>query len=386
MHNKKNIFLLIDCLNRFQGGAERQILELVKNLDKDKYQIYIGCLSKRDLALKEMEKYGALTFTFKVDRIYSPSGIRQGLRFVDLLKRENIHILMTYHFGSDIWGTIFGRLARTPRIISNRRDAGFWRNRSHILAYKFINKFVNKIVVVSRAVQDVVIKTEKVESERIRIIHNGIDLKRFEENGLEPRKNEFFNISQDAKIIGCVGNIRPVKGHQYLIKAARLIRDRVPESHFIFVGGILEGEEAFEQSLQNIVEEECMTDYVHFLGRRQDIPKILKLMDICVLPSLSEGLSNTLLEYMAAGKAIVASNVGGNSELIIDQKNGLLAKAADVQGLADKVTQLLKDSDLCLRLGKEARSDVQKNFSIEHMIKEYGELIEEVLCAKKKNI
>ena len=380
---KINLFLLTDCLNSFQGGAERQIRELVKNLDRQKFEVHVGCLSRDDRVLKELEEFHVSTVSFTVDRIYGARGIAQGLRLRKFLKEKKVDVLMTYHFGSDIWGAIFGALAKVPVIISNRRDAGFWRNRWHVLAYRLVNGLVHKIIVVSKAVKEVVIRDEKVKNEKIQVIYNGIDLSRFNGTGPGLSKRELFNVPEGAKIVGCVGNIRPVKGHKYLIEAAGLIKARVPEAHFIFIGGILQGQNKYEQSLQNLIEKKNIESCVHFLGRRTDIPEVLKLVDICVLPSLSEGLSNALLEYMAAGKAIVASRAGGNPELIIDQENGILVNQASVEELVEKLLWLLENDDECIRLGKRAQQDVKRKFSIGNMVKEYEKLMNEQLFSVK---
>jgi len=371
MDNKKNIFLLIDCLNSFQGGAERQILELVKNLDKDKYRIFVGCLSRRDCVLKKMEEFGAVTVAFKVDRIYGLKGIRQGFQFADLLKKECVDILMTYHFGSDIWGTIFGKKAGISRIISNRRDAGFWRNGFHILAYRWVNRWVSKIVVVSKEIKDIVIRDERVRDKKIEAIHNGIDLARFEGLTLSHSKLRELNLFQNGKVIVCIGNLRPVKGHKFLIEAAKIVVGEIPDARFLLIG---QGQ--LKDDLESMVDQFDLKNNFYLLGRRTDVPELLAETDVCVLPSLSEGLSNTLLEYMAAGKPIVATNAGGNPEVILDQINGLLVNTGDPKDIADKLLYLLRNSEECHRLGFKAKENAREHFAVQKMIERYENLFD----------
>src|SRR3989338_1236370 len=147
---KINIVFLTDCLTDLTGGAERQIFELAKRLDKNKYTVTITSLAPEGEAPRRLiESIGCRLVLFPVRRIYTLTGILQGFRFTSFLKENNIHILQTYHFGSDIWGAIFGHLAKVKVIVSNRRDMGFWRSTPHILFYKFVNRWVKKIVVVA---------------------------------------------------------------------------------------------------------------------------------------------------------------------------------------------------------------------------------------------
>jgi len=297
-----------------------------------------------------MEEFGAVTIAFKVDRIYGIKGIRQGFQFADLLKKEQIDILMTYHFGSDIWGAIFGKRAGITRIISNRRDAGFWRNGFHILAYRWVNRWVSKIVVVSKAIKDIVIRDEKVRDIKIEVIHSGIDLKRFNGTTLSQNKLKELNLFQNGKVIMCIGNLRPVKGHKFLIEASKVVVDEFPDTRFLLVG---QGQ--LKDDLELMVDQFDLKNNFYLLGRRTDVPELLAETDVCVLPSLSEGLSNTLLEYMAAGKPIVATNAGGNPEVILDQVNGLIVNTGDSRDIADKLLYLLKNSEECHRLGSKAK-------------------------------
>lgn len=370
MSDQIKIFLLTDSLNSLQGGAERQIYEFIKNLDRSKYKIYLGCLSRHDGALDDMQNLNIEIFRFQVDRIYDFKGIWQGFKFAQLLKREQIGALITYHFGSDIWGTIFGKMAGVSRIVSNRRDMGFWRNVKHVYVYKIINRWVDKIVVVSKAIKDIVMREECVKDEKIKVIYNGINLERFEGHDSEEKCLQELNLSDDAKVIGCVGNLREVKGHKYLIDAAKMVVDEKVNTHFVLIG---RGD--LQDALQEQINQLGLQKNVHLLGSRTDVPKLIKAMDICVLPSLSEGLSNTLLEYMACGKPIVATKVGGNPEVILDGTNGLLVNKESSKELADQLLFLLNDQNECQRLGVKAKEDVKKRFNIQAMVEQYENLL-----------
>ena len=142
---KINIVLLVDCIKDLEGGAERQIFELAKGLDKEKFSVAVVSLECEGEAPKDIiESAGCRLATFPVRRIYGLSGILKAFSFARFLKREKTDILMTYHFSSDIWGAVCGKLARVKTIISNRRDVGFWRKKRHVLAYKKVNRWVSE--------------------------------------------------------------------------------------------------------------------------------------------------------------------------------------------------------------------------------------------------
>lgn len=379
----KKVLLLVDIFYGITGGAERQIVELCKNIDRNQYQIYVACLSGHSRLLKIVESYGAKPLCLGIKRIYGFRGLKKGIKFAKFLKNEEIDVLMTYHFGSDIWGTFFGKWAGVPCIISNRRDAGFWKKRSHVLFYRILDRWVNKIIVVSKDIRNIVLREEKVDPEKTDVIYNGIDLNRFNGGADGTSMRNELGIPADAQVIGCVGNFRSVKGHKYLIEAAKTIIEKFPKIYVILIGGKGMKERGLKSELENMTNDFGLHDNVRFLGLRKDIPELLKVVDICVLPSLSEGLSNTLLEYMAAEKPIVATNVGGNPEVISDRINGMLVNKADARDLADKLIYLLENRNECERLSSKARDDVAQRFSIARMVGQYENLLKDPLADKE---
>jgi len=367
------VVLLIDFIQSVFGGTERQILELCKNIDHAEFELVVACLSKGDRFLERIDDWGVRTIGLKVDRIYGMGGVCRGLWFCDFLKRESVDVLMTHHFGSDIWGTIFGRMAGVPLIVSNRRDSGFWRGRRHVLAYRLLQGWVDKIVVVSEAVKEVVLKEENVGNGKIEVIYNGIDIQRFNKRSGVSKAREELQVPPGARLIGCVGNMRPVKGHRYLVEAAKRIVQKYPNAHFVFIGG---GE--LRADLIRMSDRLGLRNNTHFPGIREDIPEMIHCMDICVLPSLSEGFSNTLLEYMAAGKPIVATRAGGNPEVIVHRTTGLLTNKADPKDLAEKILFLLGNEDRAKQLGVEARMHVERWFSVNKMVERYQDFLKDL--------
>jgi len=377
---KKNIVLLTDCLAYLTGGAERQIFELARRLDKEKYVVTIASLECEGRAPRDaIESSGCRLKVFRVRRIYGFTGFWEGLRFIKFLQKEKINILVTYHFSSDIWGTVFGRLARVRTIISNRRDMGFWRTKRHIWAYRIINRWVRKIIVVAQAISDVVCAQEKVPKEKIEVIYNGVDFQGTSRSSTsfgtsKARDTNFkksLGIETDDCVIIHVANITPVKGHVFLFEAFKgMLKERSDIKLLII------GKDEMDGELQRRAEQLNIQDKVFFLGERDDVPQLLKIADICVLPSLSEGMSNAILEYMIAGKAIIATNVGGNPELVEDGVNGLLVEKENADELKAALLSLIKDRKKRLMLGKNGFKKVRDHFVMDRMIKNYQRTFE----------
>ncbi len=368
---KKKIILLIDVLKDIKGGAERQVYELLRNIDKEKFQVDLFILHHKDIpdAIKDI---GCKAAGLDVKRIYGISGLSAGLKFSGFLRKEKANVLITYHFGSDIWGTIFGRLAGVPVIISNRRDIGFWRRKYHLWAYWLINRWVDTIVTNSFTGKEIIMREEGVKDDKVTVIYNGVDIDRFTGNFIRDKVKERLGFSSDDFIVCCVGNLRSVKGHSYLIEAAPGIIKEFPNTKFMIVGS--GPEEGF---LANEVKRLGLTDAVVFLGSRDDIPEMISIADICALPSLSEGFSNAILEYMAAGKPVIATKSGGNPEIIEDGINGMLVDPANSAQIEEAIKGLINDSKKRIGIAESAFVKVKNKFKLSLMVTNYENLLKE---------
>jgi glycosyltransferase involved in cell wall biosynthesis len=373
---KKHIVFLTDCLvSNEAGGAERSIFELTKRINKQQFDVTIASLDWGGTApQKHIESLGCRLAVFPVQRIYGLSGIREGFRFYRFLKSQKVQVLQTYHFGSDIWGSLIAHLAGVPLIISSRRDRGFWRKKHHIFCYRRVNRWVSKICVVSNAVKDMVVEEEGVNPDKVRVIYNGVDVNNFQSvhQNFDLRKQ--LGLSAEDVVLIYVGNLRPVKGHIYLIKALKKIVHTHPSTKLLLVG---EGEE--EQTLRHLAKELDIEKNVLFLGQRSDVKDLLNIADIGVLTSLSEGMSNALLEYMAMAKPVVATNVGGNKDNVTDGLTGILVPPQDDESLADALIKLAKDSALRQSMGQAGRKRIEDLFHIERTVQQYENIYRECL-------
>jgi glycosyltransferase involved in cell wall biosynthesis len=368
-HKDHHILLLTDCLADLAGGAEKQIYELAKGLDKNIYEVHVVSLDCWGQAPKEIiEKTGSQLHIFRVVRVYGLSGFVQGFRFHRFLKDNHIDIILTYHFSSDLWGTFWGHLAGVKTIISNRRDMGFWRNGLHIGAYKLVNHWVSKIVTVSESIKQLVIKEEGVDPGCIEVIYNGVEVPEKNKKYLQELRAQ-LNLKHDDIVIMHVANLKPVKGHKYLLEAFAEISKQYPQVKLVLIG-----KDELNGQLQEMAKTLNILDKVSFLGKRDDITGLLSVADICVLPSLSEGMSNSILEYMAAEKPVITTNVGGNPELIKDGLNGLLVEKENSQQLKDALLVLINDQQKRFDMGFAGYERVKKEFSMPAMLSRYEHL------------
>jgi glycosyltransferase involved in cell wall biosynthesis len=192
-------------------------------------------------------------------------------------------------------------------------------------------------------------------------IYNGVDVEKYCSGNGRDRIRFEIGLAADIPLVGVVGRLDPIKDHLTLFRAFEAVRTVLPEARLLVVG---DGPE--RERLENRAG-----DGVIFLGNRSDVPEILRALDLFILPSLNEGISNTILEAMATGIPIVATRVGGNPELVEDGRTGILVKAGDLQSIASAILRYLQHADLRARHGEAGRQNVLKRFSIEAMVRSY---------------
>ena len=245
-------------------------------------------------------------------------------------------------------------------------------------AERLLIHFTDSIACVSEDVKRSMIENQGISPEKLAVVYNGVDTDRFCPGSLKSRLcRDGLGIKQDASIIGIVARLTPVKDHVTLLKAFLKIYEDIPEAVLLVVG---DGE--LEQTLIKQTYEMGLNNNVFFVGERQDIPELLNVMDIFVLSSLSEGHNMSLLEAMAAGLPVVATDVGGNSEIVVDGATGFLVPPENPKIFSDKVMILLRDEGLRSHMGKNGRVRVVKNFDKNRMMEEYHFIYSTILGSK----
>jgi glycosyltransferase involved in cell wall biosynthesis len=238
-------------------------------------------------------------------------------------------------------------------------------------------------ITVCHAVKEEMIKQGWFPAQRIFPVYNGVDLAKY--NGMKKNveiiKRE-IGIDPRHLVVGLVANLRRVKGIKFLIEAASLICEKRSDVKFLIIGGNMKEPDYTQDDMEALAKTLKVDQNVHFIGARNDVPDLISVFDIAVVASLSEGFSNTILEYMASSKPVVATAVGGNPEAVVQGKTGLLVPPGDSYALAEAILSILNDREMALEFGTAARKRAEEKFSLSSMIKSYENMFEQVINAK----
>lgn len=350
-----------------QGGSERQALQLTRLLhDHGQFQLKLACLSPDGMLRREIEdlNLGEIR-AFPLDSFYDRNALVQLRRFASHLRAAKINILHTHDFYTNIFGMTAGALARLPVRIASRRETSGMRStaqtKTQVLAYAL----AHQVVANSEAVRGQLV-AEGVRAEKIAVIYNGLDLNRVASPPTLTRAEALAALGlprelQQRHFVTIVANMRlAVKDYPLFLRAARRVREAVPAAAFLLAG---EGE--LTESIKAEAKELALDRDAFFLGRCEQLAELFAVSAVCVLSSRAEGFSNSILEYMAAARPVVATDVGGAGEVIVEGETGYLVPAGDDQLMADRIISLLHEPDRARAMGEAGRRIVVQKFSRE---------------------
>ncbi len=354
------------------GGAEKVVVDLSRELKNRGVDVLI---CSREGGMFEKKLAGEVSY--KIISKKNKNIIHYIRELIELVSKENIEIIHSHMFGNNFFGFIVAKLSGR-KIIMTTHGMDCFISKKRRFAYKVLGRYVDRITVVSDYLKDEFNKS--INRNIITTVYNGIDIEKFTAQSHSLSKKSELGLSSAFPIVGVVGNIKSVKGYDILTKAVQKVFNIYKGGKLLILGEAIKPNEIqCKKELQEMIRQLNLDDHIVFLGHREDVAEILSILDIYILPSRSEGTSIALLEAMAAGKPIIASKVGGNPRVIKDGVNGFLVPAEDWQTLSDKIITLLKDQDLAIRFGKEARDFVLKNFYLSEMVSNYMKVYEEVL-------
>lgn len=351
------------------GGIERLICMLEHNL-RSKYNITICCLDSVGPLGNELKKKNEINVVCLHRNENRKIDLLLFYRLYELLKRNNIHILHTHNEASLFYGSVSAYLAGTPVIVSTEHSRHYINEkRIRSIEKKAMSYLNNKIVCVSDELKKESMEKDKIQKSKLCTILNGIDNELFNRNGnhISSLKKQ-LDISKKEIVIGIVARLNQIKNHQLLINAfQRLVVKGFPVKLLIIGDGPL------NEFLKNLVCKLNLKDRVLFLGSRNDVPEWLSILDIFVLCSLSEGFPLTVLEAMSAGLPTVVTTVGANREIINDGVNGFLVPPNHIGLLEEKLTRLILDENLRVKIGMEASITARK-YDIRETANKYDKL------------
>jgi glycosyltransferase involved in cell wall biosynthesis len=376
-----HVLTLIDHLS-VTGGAERLALDIATRLDPSRFRSTL-CASRfaPGGTPSENERH-ALDRMSEADVHFLPlSRRRRGevlpwRHLAAYVRREHVDVLHAHLFGSNLWGTVIGRLARVPVVVAHEHTWSYeGQPMRRTLDREIIGRWSDAFVAVSREDRRRMVEIERISPERIRFVPNGI-ASRALTHGRDLRPE--LGIALGAPVIGAVGRLRAQKAYDVLIQAGALLRKDHPGLRLVIAGN---GSE--KQRLETLASELGVHDMVMMLGRRLDIPDLLPMFDIAVSSSDFEGSPLAVMEYMEAARPIVATNVGGVPDLIEDGVHGLLVPPRDPARLAAAIDALLRDPVQAQALGGRARERRRQEFDLDTMVGKIEALYEELLATRR---
>lgn len=377
--SKINILYCIEFLN--PGGTEKQLMHLINGLDKNKFQPHLCCL--RTSVINDIRKETALNLFNQMNfpkiqldfvSFRTPSSWLQMYKLVRFIKNNNIHITQTYFQDPATFGLIASKIAGINKTVACFRDLGFWREPRHDFFIRNIYKNFAHYLANSKAVMNAFHEMYGLPLERFRIINNGIPAE-----SLFP-KLKMRSTNKKHAVVGILANLnRKVKRIDVFLNAANYVYKKIKDIRFIIVG---DGE--LKAELKYMCEELGLTDVVDFLGQVDNINPLLEIMDVGVLSSDSEGFSNAILEYMAAGIPVVATEVGGNMECITNGSTGYLVPCGDFVSMGDKIIELLKDVKKYHQIQQDAYQLIKNNYLIEDCVKKHQEFYISIIDERER--
>jgi glycosyltransferase involved in cell wall biosynthesis len=355
------------------GGTERQFVQLVQQMDLDRFDLHVSCFARSGSFLPLVEARGIPLSTFSIRRLYSPATWMRMLQFAHYLRWNRFQVVHAYGFYPNSFAVPAARLAGVPVVIASIRDTGevLAAEKRHV--QKAVCKLATCVLANADAVKSQLIR-DGYDARRLTVIRNGVDLPRLDRQEQAGPIRQEFGITGDSPIVAVLARLNEMKGIQYFLDAVPAVLRLFPKTRFLIVG---DGPARAE--LQSYSEKSGFGNAVVFTGFRMDVPEILKATSISVLPSLSEGLSNVLIESMAAGVAVVATAVGGNPEIVDDGTTGILIPPRDAGAIAHAITQILSNPENAARMGSAGRERIERRFSMGRAVHETQRLYTSLL-------
>ncbi|MDE2271590.1 MAG: glycosyltransferase [Xanthomonadaceae bacterium] len=376
------LLILTDSPIAVSGGGERFLRNLLDGLPPERYQATLVQLCEEPATAAVLHRHSIESVTsasfLPFRAVYKPDGLRAFLKLKRLVLREGFDIIQSQHENSDVFNALLPRGPLRAVRISNRRDTGFLKSARLRRLSRFLNRRYDSIVAPSTAILDAVERSEGSPSARTRCIPNGVNTERFRpiETGARLATRADMGYTNDELLVGCVADLFPVKRHVDLIDAFAQVHAALPNTRLILIG-----EGRLRETIEAQIRTLGLTDAIRLLGPRRDVDKLLPTLDLFVLASDTEGLSNAILEAQACGLPVVATRVGGNPD-VVHADCGDLVEARRPAALAASMLRQLRDPVRRVRMGAAGRARVEREYSIAAMVQAYESLYRELADAR----
>jgi L-malate glycosyltransferase len=372
---RTKIIFVLDVITEWEGGTERQLNLLIRSLDRRYFEPKLCFLFDAPKLPRETVPCPLIVVGSRDNANRAFERIRRLRKLVKILRAERPEIVQSFFVEGVLYGATAAWLAGIPKNIVSVRNAGTWQNRFHRFLFGCVNSFANHWQTNSRSLWLQEFEKGKRSANKIEILPNGSDLSKFTQASETERKNarRALNLDADSFICLSIANLSPIKDISTLLQGARILRTSLPKCQFLIVG---------EGWLRSELEQEAarlgLNGAIRFLGRQADVRAFLAASDVGVLTSKSEGSSNSVIEYMAAGLPTVLSDIPPNRELT----PGIFFRTGDANDFAEKIVQLARNRELSRDLSI-ANASMAEQFSLERFVERaegyYSNLSSEII-------
>jgi glycosyltransferase involved in cell wall biosynthesis len=378
MPDQPTVLHLIDSFNK--GGSESQAVQSVRLLQGvGRYRVLMACLNNDGPLRTEIDRLDLGEIPeYKLTGFLNLRALRELRRFAAHLKRQQVDILHTHDFYTNVFGMWAGAVARVPVRIAARRESSRMRSSTRRTLERASYRAATRIVANCEEVRHQLIE-EGISPRRIEVIYNGVDASRMGHSRSANRSKiaASFGLPTEPRrlFISIVANLRlPAKDHFTFLRAAQAVSAVAPQATFVVAG-----EGRLMESMHLLARDLGITKQTFFLGSCSRVAELLSITDIGVLSSLHEGFPNAVLEYMAAGCPVVATDVGGIHEAVVDGETGYLVKARDHEAMAKQLLRLLDAPQQARAMGILGQQIVKQKFSSEAQVQATTDLYEHLL-------
>ncbi len=358
---KIRLLLAIDSIGE-DAGTEKQLAGMIERIDGDRFEMDLCCLAG-SARLDRLARY-CRARVFPVVRAYSPNGVRQILRLRRYIQEREIDVVHAFTPKATIVTVLAAKGASPRAVVASRRNLGYWYTPRYVRLFRYLNRHTTRVLANSEAVKRCVVEIERIPPGRVDVLYNGVELA--EHATADPSAAAALGIPEKVKVAGMVANLRPVKDHELFLRAAALVSRQVPESAFLLVG-----QGPLRDRLASLAAELGLAEKVFFTDGKGRVPDYLHCMCVGCLSSQSEGFSNAILEYMAAGLPVVATDVGGVAEAVEHGKTGYLVASRDPADFAAPLIELLQDDQRRQAMGRCGVERCRARFSMEAAVQRH---------------
>ena len=347
------------------GGIEKRLVALLPRLNEPPFRVSVVCLRERGLLAADLEEAGVPVTLIRLRSRLDPWGLRALARW---LRDQRVDLVHSHMYRSNVPATIAARWAGVRHVLCQVHNVDTWETRRQRRLDRWLMRWRTAMLAVSEEVKRDVVAALRCSPDRVRVLYNGIDVEAFGSIRPQPEMRRELGVPSLHRLVVVVARLVEQKGHIRLLRALEALRGDLPPTHVLLVG-----EGKMRATLEREVRARGLEKMVTFTGHRDDVAQILALADLSVLPSDREGFSNALVESLAAGVPVVATDVGGNGEAIVHGESGFLVSPDDPDALARTLRTVLVDDGLRFRMADAARRRARR-FSLDTMLEDTRDL------------